>query len=485
MPTVTEERKIALLARQYRHENPHLGPGKMFRLLRAGESASSPGAKGALHLDDSSTIAGIEYFPESAYFQDRARWRAGDGDVLVTSTPVNPEFEAYFQKRLGLGRPRWLRVQGAQTLRLAEACWVSRETRERLVSLLEKGRFRAFHPYMGSFHAWALAALLARAAHRPLDVIAPSPQLARRVNDKNWFSLLVRRLLGTRATPRSFKVFSDRTLVSVVRHGLGGCKALVVKVPNSAGGKDNLVFDGAELGQGSERQLREYLRRRLEPLHWDGSSPLQVSCWEDKVLGSPSVQLWIPPLESGLPVQVDGLFEQVLLAGRGEFLGSMPARLAPGLRRRLVRPSVLLARLLQQLGYVGRCSFDLLLTGDAMASSRIEFIECNGRWGGTSGPMHLVDRLFGRDGRPVYATHHYVAPELAGMRFAEIARAFEPELYDAASGTGWLILLTASGLPIGHLDFLALGKSSDEAKERAYRIVPRRLHSLADDREAA
>ena len=70
----------------------------------------------------------------------------------------------------------------------------------------------------------------------------------------------------------------------------------------------------------------------------------------------------------------------------------------------MVTRSWLLAVLFQRLGYVGRCSFDLLVVGESLATARAEFLECNGRWGGTSGPMMLMNRLFGDWATRPYAT---------------------------------------------------------------------------------
>src|SRR5690606_34224305 len=62
---------------------------------------------------------------------------------------------------------------------------------------------------------------------------------------------------------------------------------------------------------------------------------------------------------------------------------------------RIAREAVLLASLFQQLGYFGRCSFDTILVGPDPATAEVHWAECNGRGGGTSIPMTLVNRLTG------------------------------------------------------------------------------------------
>jgi hypothetical protein len=51
-----------------------------------------------------------------------------------------------------------------------------------------------------------------------------------------------------------------------------------------------------------------------------------VSVWECPVVGSPSVQLWIPEKEYGGPI-VKGVFHQVVEGSAGEFIGAMPSTL--------------------------------------------------------------------------------------------------------------------------------------------------------------
>ena len=99
------------------------------------------------------------------------------------------------------------------------------------------------------------------------------------------------------------------------------------------------------------------------------------------MIGTPSVQLWIPPRLQGPPM-VEGIFAQALANCVGTFQGSSKSDLPGSLSQEIVNSSWQLAELFQRLGYVGRCSFDLILVGDNLGSCRPEFIECNGRWGG-------------------------------------------------------------------------------------------------------
>ncbi|MGO9174265.1 MAG: hypothetical protein ACLP7P_20190 [Rhodomicrobium sp.] len=76
----------------------------------------------------------------------------------------------------------------------------------------------------------------------------------------------------------------------------------------------------------------------------------------------------------------------------GTFVGSVPAELPEKWQHRLVEDALRLAPALQLLGNFGRCSLGTLLVGQTLDSAVLHWIECNGRWGGVSIPMTIVNR---------------------------------------------------------------------------------------------
>ena len=120
---------------------------------------------------------------------------------------------------------------------------------------------------------------------------------------------------------------------------------------------------------------------------------------------------------------------------------------------------------------MGRCSFDFIVTGDG----RAKFTECNGRWGGTSIPMSLVDRLVPGE-RPPYRAQDYVSERLVGMTFEKVLNRLSSELYRPTSGEGRYILYNVGPLSrSGKLDVIALGKTQPEAEAALENDLPKRL----------
>jgi hypothetical protein len=145
--------------------------------------------------------------------------------------------------------------------------------------------------------------------------------------------------------------------------------------------------------------------------------------------------------------------------------------------------SWLLARLFQRLGYVGRCSFDLLLVGDDERTAQVKLVECNGRWGGTSGPMTLMNRLFGDWTSRRYATMEVSLPGLEAVTFSEVLEAFADDLYDHRTGEGRLVVYNPHALTArSSLDVLVLGASREEVRRAVAVEIPSRMEALVSDR---
>lgn len=460
-------------------EQPGIRPGELVRQSTPKRLRDGP----TLHLDDLSTIPLLERFYDVTFTQDRARLRADSGDFVAVCEGHVPEFEEYCATRLELGSVEWLSAQTERSpLAVASACWTDREVRQTLQHKLLSGNLRYLHPHMGTFPVWALATLLRRATDRPIEVIAPPPTLTQRTNDKVWFTDVVGRLFGEHATPPAAEAWNYTTLARLVQNFSRRAGKLVIKVPDSAGGAGNLVLRSEEFLGLPIGQIRSRLKKRMHHFGWQGEQHLLVGCWESDVLCAPSAQIWIPPPGDGPPV-VEGVFAQMIGGEEGYFLGSRPADLPEPIEREMVERSWLLTYLFQRLGYIGRCSFDCLLVGTEPENSRVEFIECNGRWGGTSGPMTLMNRLFGDWSRHPYATRGVTIPGLDRLSFGELACALRERLYDAKSGNGDLILYNPRGLEARPgIDVIALGDDRTQAEETIGTELPELLEGLVASR---
>jgi hypothetical protein len=436
---------------------------------------------GCLHLEDFSGLAQLRTI--EAHIQGRARMRAADGDVVCGSLPMPDGYESYCRDWLRLGAPERLEVRTAGDSRqLASLCWRDREARRALIRRLRAGELSSVHPYMGSHAVWELALLLQRASRQAVGVIGPHPRLCRWVNDKGDFTETVRRAFGERWVCETRHVSSLAKLSSIVRGLKDGNVTIGFKIPNASGGDGNLVVTTEQFDRQTARETQHYLKRLLLEIGWRGQQSLLVCAWETEVLSSPSVQLWIPP--SGDPI-VEGVFEQMLTGPHWSFAGSRPARLPASLTREIVNRSWLLSRLYQLLGYVGRCSFDLLIAGEDWDRSRIEFVECNGRWGGTSLPMTLMNRIFGDWAVEPYLSCSFEHPVLGQMTFAQVMEALGDDLYDAGTREGRLILFNPQKLAVqAGLDLIVRGRTEEEAGDYVREVLPGYFNALGTRRSA-
>ena len=312
-----------------------------------------------------------------------ARLRAGGGDRIATTIAVPPGYETYCREFLGLDPVEYLVAPqvDAQGLLLADACRTDGATFGGLVELIRHEELTVLHPHMGHGGVWNLARVLQWASGRALPVIAPPPELTRWVNRKPEFLEAMGTLLGPEAVLPLSVVRDEGGLIAAVRERIEHPGLVVVKRPDSAGGLGNVLFESEPLRSLSVDGLRSRLMELIAPLRWDGHGPLLVEAWRDDVLASPSSQLWIPPLGQGDPI-LEGVFQQIVKPPAGTFVGSHTADLPSECVEAIGRDSVVVGLFLQHVGYMGRCSFDLVLTGDSFEGARHRFVECNGAGGG-------------------------------------------------------------------------------------------------------
>lgn len=436
-----------------------------------------------LHLDDLSEIALVGDAQSDWYYQDRARLRADTGDVVACSRPVEGSYESYCRDWLGMGEVEWLVSEQSGKLGgfLAARCWADQGLRRQLIERVRAGRLEVIHPHMGIKPVWALAESLFRETGRRVRVLGPPPELCERVNHKGWFAAVVNRLLGPMWVPRVECADNFTTVARLVAKVAKESRLVGVKLPDSAGGEGNVVLEAEPLRGMKALALRELLQERLAHLRWSGEDVLLVSPWLENVVGTPSVQTWIVPTAEGEPV-VEGVFDQIVTGQRGRFVGSIPSKLDEGLRSEIATQAWLLARVFQRLGYVGRCSFDLILTEEDVGARRPRFIECNGRWGGTSGPMLMMSRVMGDWKSRPYASFESVVAGVKELGFAKLMERLGPVLHDGRTGRGWLLLYNPGFLAKeGGVRYVALGDSTEEAVRRAMQDVPQRLKQVVEE----
>jgi len=424
-----------------------------------------------LHLDD---VSGIPFLSEIAgveEYQHRGRLRAGDQDSYVTVTPAAEGYEHYCRQTLRLGAPEHLVADPlGPAIAVARAC-TRGDTHARLVEIARGAGGMTIHPYMGIEDVWELAATLSIDSRAPIRVLAPPPPVTWVANDKAVFGELVARVLGrealveTRISRDAAAIVRDLRLLAR-RHPRVGLKRT-----RCASAMGNAVFASNEID--SEHDAARLVQQFLGRTQWrEGDNVLSVA-WLDTDL-SPSTQLWIPPLGLGEP-RLDGIYEQILEGEERVFVGSRPSTLPDAVNQQLADTASMVAAALQELGYVGRCSFDHLVTGDPNGEFQVIFTECNGRWGGTSTPMSLLDRLLLAP-RPAYRAQDVVFPELIGARLPELLELLGDLVFRTETGRGRFILYNIGPLDRhGKFDVISIGADQNDAERGVLEILPQRL----------
>lgn len=424
-----------------------------------------------LHLDD---VSGIPFLVDIAgveEYQHRGRLRAGDGDVYATVTPAAEGYERYCQERLRLGRPLHLVAEPVgPPIFVAHAC-KGGATRQSIVEVARDARGMMIHPYMGIEAVWELAEMVATDSKAQVHVLGPPPPVTWIANDKAMFDALVSRVLGpgalvpTRISNDIAGIVTDLRALAATHRRVG------LKRTRCASAMGNAVFDASKVVAENDAAaaVRSFLRRTEWPV---GEDVLSVAWLEAS--SSPSTQLWIPPVGRGDP-RLDGIYEQILEGEEQVFVGSRPSTLPMPVHDRLASAALMVGAAFQELGYVGRCSFDHLVVGDPRGEFDVVFTECNGRWGGTSMPMSFLDRLLGGP-RPPYRAQDVVYPELVGAKLDDLLALVGELAFDPQTRRGRFVFYNVGPLGAhGKLDVISIGSDTEDAERGMLEILPERL----------
>ena len=426
-----------------------------------------------LHLDDVSKIPFVKDVSGVEEYQHRARVRAGNGDLFVAVTQPSQGYEDYCRTSLGLGSPDFLLAEGEDHgFAVASAC-VSGRSYDAIVNRAGKAGGLLVHPYMAIAEVWDLAAKVAESSGVRVEVIGPPPPVLWVANDKAALTEVVSLVLSEDWIVETYAAIEPTAMAESLGRLAHSSAKVGMKRARCASGLGNAVFDAAPLRQLGPDGLLAEVEGFLDRTEWPGDEEILVVAWEETDC-SPSSQTWIPPLGVGPPI-VEGVYEQLLEGDNKVFVGSRPSTLRQAVNDAVASASLRVAEGLQALGYVGRCSFDFILLGDPSGDFHLKVTECNGRWGGTSTPMHLVDRVV--DGpRPTYWAQDYMHDGLVGVDFRDMLDRLGGAVFDATTGRGQYVLYNVGPLAKhGKLDVIAFGDSPEAAEDGARVELPRRL----------
>ena len=426
-----------------------------------------------LHLEDVSAIPFLNDIDGVEEYQHRARLRAADGDLYATVTPTDPDYDTYCAETLGIGEPDWVDVHATRhPLAVAQAC-LDAAPFQKLVDKTRQSEGLVIHPYMSIEEVWVLADRLAKESGFEVTVIGPPPPVTWIANDKALFTDLVGLVLGPGFVPETHETADAGQLTLLLREMSERHQAVGIKRTRCASAMGNLVLDAATLRAQSPAAVQASVDAFLQRTEWRGDESVLAVAWEN-ASSSPSTQWWIPPTGVGSP-RLDGIYEQILEGDRKLFVGSRPTGLPRAVNQAIGEASEKVASALQFFGYVGRCSFDHLVLGDPAGDFTIRFTECNGRWGGTSTPMHLVDRVV-TGPRPPYRAQDFQHERLADFSFFEILDRVGSEVFDHRTQRGRFIFYNIGPLHLhGKLDVTAIGTTQAEAEQALLADLPRCL----------
>ncbi|HKN37606.1 MAG TPA: hypothetical protein VJ456_00705 [Acidimicrobiia bacterium] len=493
-----ERRRMAALAETLQRGDPALAAGGAPGAASGGGRVRPGVGDGpALIFEDHGEIPLFTTAAPSP-LEYRSLLLAEDGDVFALAGQRVADFEAYARDGLRLGDvdvltrpegaargtggvPPTTAAGAATSSALPDALRRDPAAMARLVRLARERGSLTVIPYLSTAAAWRLAGAVAEEAGVEVSVLGPPPALAARVNDKAWFSRRVAEVLGPDAIPETGWAADALELTTALQILAKRHRRLVVKMPDSAGGIGNVVLDSAVVAGLDHDRLLAHVWRQTGRAGRGWTFPLLVGAWDDPIVESPSVQLWVPPSGDGLPV-VEGVFSQVLKGARGTFVGAAPTWLPPEWQERLAGEAVRLALLFQELGYIGRCSFDAVLAGDDLDSAAVHWVDANGRWGGVSIALTAANRLVGDWQRRPFVIVQRSGLHMLPRPLPDVLDEIGPQLFRPSDGrTGAVVLAPCRLIEGSGMNLMVLAGDVAAAEADAEAVKARLLGALEED----
>jgi len=468
----TDKAHVQTIAKRLIRDEPALGASANFAPLVQQGVSNAP----ALIFGDQQEISLF-----SGNIPSRLEYRmavlAQPGDIFAVHQR-DKAFEDYLSKYLNLTDITFIDPQTAQGDHLAPMS-VECRTNSRMHSAIDRiarkaGKLQLL-AYNTTGNVWRLAQDISERCKVEVTVAGPSPRVARRANDKIWFTNRVRELLGPDALPPSHGVFGPAAAAGHIARLARRHQRVVLKVPDSAGSVGNIAFESDNLSGMNVADIRNNLLEILQSRGWQERYPVLVGVWDCDVVSSPSVQVWIPLASEGLPI-VEGVFEQSVQGEAGTFIGARRAALSQQLHDRLVSEAMLFACLLQQLGYYGRCSFDSIISQTPGARRSLHWIECNARWGGVSIPLTLANNLQPPDPHCGFVVVQQSLGGANSFSTKQVINLLDGLLYARHKPSSGLILLSPPRQNMEmRINFLAIADAQKTAENLADMAITRLL----------
>lgn len=467
-----DEVRVQAIADRLMRDEPALGSGVVFAPQVQQGLSKAPalifGDQQEISLFSGNTPSQLEY---------RMAVLAQPGDIVAVHRRDHA-FEKYLSKYLDLTDITFISPPASQGDHLT-AMSVECRTNLRMHAAVDRIAREAGKLQLLAFNTtgnvWRLAQDISQRCAVEVSVAGPSPRVARRANNKVWFTNRVRELLGSDALPPSHGVFGPAAAAGYIARLAKNNQRVVLKIPDSAGSAGNIAFDHDDLNGKNVADLRSDLLEILHSLGWRDRYPVLVGVWDCNVISSPSVQIWIPLASEGLPI-VEGVFEQAVQGEAGTFIGARRAALSQELHDQLVSEAMLIASLFQKLGYYGRCSFDAIISQTPGKPRRSHWIECNARWGGVSIPLTLANGLQPRHPDRGFVVVQQSLADAYLLSTEQAINMLDGLLYDQRKSSSGLILLSPPGQDMElRVNFMAIANDQKAAETLADTAITRLL----------
>jgi hypothetical protein len=406
---------------------------------------------------------------------ERGLFWAGDDKLVITAQPTPKEFLLHVRDVMGYHRLETLNPD-RPSLCLSEDIWRERALFREVVAFcgsdpIDLMPFASTVQFLDLVDRLRMAGVQVNLPESPTRAnLWVRNHLDTKAGFRSWGLTLSHRLRLFQI-PQGFVCRDDAEVADIIHWFLDRRTKCVVKASQGAGGEGLMIFDPAIHSSDTISDTMASLR--ANPYFRDDQLVVEELVATDPSVagGSPSVDVYIPPLGQGDP-EILCLSGQVL-AENGEFIGVeirhdiVPASLAHAIKE----DSLSIARSMAAIGYVGPFDIDLVVAPEGS----VYMVEFNMRRTGGSHAIDIGRYLYGPD----YASKVTILS--ANKPLAEGGRISYPALhatladlvYPMGSRKAGLILTNVSLLNYGSFGYVILAPETHEAYALREEVVSR------------
>lgn len=394
---------------------------------------------------------------EKIYNEHNFLFVADKNDILITRKPVNIYFEKYISKKVGYSLPTIITLRhNYNSKSFYESIINDKKTILEIINLVKNNSDnQTIHPYLYNNSIKQIGDILISCSGKNINYESPPSLLKQKLKQKIYFKTLVKNILGDNKTPPFYIAENIEAFIKIIKQLESKKSMAMLKLPFKIGSQNNY-----KINIKNSKKIINVIKK-INDLIDNGTNyfkePLLIEKFIESAKCFPTVQLFI---KGEGRIKLIRICNQIIDFNWRCIGSNYPVNLKYELKEKIIEDSLKLARYISTTGYKGNCNFDLIVKNNSYY-----FLECNPRWGSTSYPSLLMQKLF-PDNKNYYYAEELYSPELKNLSVALLLKKSDTYLYDKLNNDEGIIIYNISKLQLfGKMSYISFSKNKNNVNK--------------------